>query len=227
MHFMRDVILSPADFGVDPVDPWGAFVELSPYMAEEAREMAQMAQHYRGFKVGAIVMAVSTRGATKGSLGIFRGANQNLAPGSNPTKVCAEQVALQKASHHRFDTVIGMWVSGPVQPDTQSGLVTPTLHTCGEDRTVMKNLPSIKADTLVGSIHPDKDEIELYRHEVFQVMHASPGSIIPKSFDDPGLGTMRAATAVYHDLVERMTAEESEPSRSLVAQLAITGQLAA
>jgi hypothetical protein len=188
-------------------DPWWYFVHDGPRYIAEARGMAEQANHYNDFNVGAIVLAASN----EGDIATFTGANQKLVPGETDSKICAELVALEKMlrtqeainsqrgeeAAKKLFQVIGIFVSGPQQPDTQSGVETPTLHSCGIDRGIMWNEPSVRHDTLIVSIHPDEDLYEIYEHEVLQTMHALPGEVPPKAHRDPGFATWKNSLPAY------------------------------
>jgi hypothetical protein len=169
--------------------------------------------------------------SVNGALAFFKGANQKLVEGETDTKVCAEQVAMEKMHRNRddsggaFNYIPAIFVSGPVQPDTHSGLVTPTLHSCGIDRAIMWDEPTIDEDTLIVSVHPDKDIYEVNTHFELQTMHALPGNITPYSVEDPGFATWRNVGPVYERSLEAIRAGGGEPSKALIARLAVTGRL--
>lgn len=214
-------------------DPWWYLVHDGPQYVTETRAMAEYARHYNGFKVGALLLAASN----EGDITTFPGANQNLQKGDNNTKMCAERIAFMRmitaernANKDRAAKepqlkyqVIAMLVSGPPQPDTQSGLVTPTLHSCGLDREVMWNEPSVRPDSLMISIHPDRDIFEIYNHEVLQTMHALPGEIPPLAYEDEDFEIWGAATPAYERTLHNYQVMGREPARARIANWAITG----
>lgn len=219
---MRDTITPTSVIRAEEFDPWRNVVQLGPYLAAETRQIRSYANHHSGFKVGAVAVGYSD----SGSFGLFKGANQNLRLGPNPTKVCAEQVALQKLVHHRFEHLIAMFVSGPVQPDTQSGRDMPTLHSCGECRTVMAARPEVRDDTLVVSVHPDEDSYEIYTFGELVIAHdtGTETELVSRHFHDSDFATWEAGKAVY-DLQVGGLLEPVQASASELARLAVTGQL--
>ncbi|HSW37580.1 MAG TPA: hypothetical protein VLG37_04415 [Candidatus Saccharimonadales bacterium] len=179
----------------EPIDPWRKFLELGPYAMDLARGNRKLAVHHSGFRVGAVALAMSHAG----DIAIFSGANQNLFPGSNPTKACAEQIVLQKMLYHRFGRLIAMFSSGPVQPDTQSGIDVPTLHACGECRDVMEQQPAVKDDSLMVTVHPSEDLYEIYTFAELKDIHAQDGHL-PLSFShhtDPDFERWARSVSVY------------------------------
>lgn len=205
-------------------DPWHDFVKNGPDYIAEARLAREHANHHNGFRVGALALATDS----EGSIATFWGANQNKLSGDNNTKVCAEQVAMEKMIRRGFNHLVAMFVSGPPQPDTHSGLETPTLHSCGIDRRIMWDEPAVKHDTLIVSVHPERDVFEIYEHEELQTMHALPGELTPQSFEDPEFRIWSAAVPAYErtiDAVIGMT-EGSEPPRAHIARLAVSGRIA-
>lgn len=205
------------------IDPWLSFIKLGPAAMQAARKVAALAIHHDDFKVGAMVLATSR----SGDIGLISGANQNLRPGRNPTKVCAEQVAMTKMKRGGFDHVIAMFVSGPVQSDTQSRRKTATLHSCGEDRELFWNERTIDDETLFVSVDPDADIFEIYEHMDFQTFHSLPGSVHSQVYEDPGFEIWQTGERQYIGMVDSLLTMGEEPNRALLARLAVTGQLTA
>lgn len=214
-------------------DPWWYLVHDGPQLVRETRAMAEQARHHNGFNVGALLLAASN----EGDITTFPGANQNLEKGENNTKMCAERIAfarminaekLANKGRKGYEAqlayqAIAMLVSGPPQPDTHSGLVTRTLHSCGLDREVMWNEPSVRPDTLMISIHPEEDVFEIYEHEVLQTMHALPDEIPPLAYDDEGFQIWGASTPAYERGIANYQAMGKEPPYARIAHWAITG----
>lgn len=77
-------------------------VDNGPEFIEATRYARNGANHYKGFNVGCFVVAT----AANGDVGLMSAANQNLYPGNNPSKICAEPIALQKAFRHGLIKVL-------------------------------------------------------------------------------------------------------------------------
>src|SRR3990167_2449982 len=113
-------------------DPYWMFLDGAPFMVGEVRKAAaEFAQSYRGFKVGAMVLAVAPQ---SNKIGWFFGANSKPEPGS--IKRCAEQQAMRKVAANGYHKIIGMIISGPSNQDHGSGLKPPTLHPCEACRDI-------------------------------------------------------------------------------------------
>lgn len=232
----------PAEFAGR--DPWWKLVHDGPHMIFDVREARDMANHYNGFNVGGMSVAASNEGDYLETVA----ANQNLREGENDTKVCGEIVSAakvdnvqdvinkprEKANKHRADEdklslvafqIAALLACGPPQPDTQSGLVTPTLHTCGRERKLMRTNRLFRPDTLAITVHPDKDIFEIYENRTLQVMHAMPGSIEPEPHYDPGFERWADATPIYEETIAKFHEQGVEPPYALVAKWAITGKM--
>jgi cytidine deaminase len=197
-------------------DPWRTFVEFAPMAMEKTREWRDQANHYDGFNVGAVALAMTHAG----DIALFGAANQNLEPGSNPSKMCAERIALQKIVHHKFSRMIAMFTSGPQQPDTQSKLATPTLHTCGECRDAQVDTDVVPFDALMVTVDPAEDRYEIYTFGEYLDMHV--GGKVPRGFNhyqDPGLAVARTGVDRYDVMLAH-----SKPCADL-AHLALVGHL--
>ena len=157
---MRRFATKPVADGFPTVDPLYTYVQLGPHAIEQTRKWAQKANHHKGVNVGAMALLASR----EGNIALFGAANQNLEPGDNPSKACAEQIALQKGIHKGFPYLVGMWVSGPPQPDKHSGIFMPTLPPCGDCRDVMYLRPVIEHNpqALITTVHPQKDEYQIH-----------------------------------------------------------------
>lgn len=146
-------------------------------LAEQARTASESAVQHRGFKVGAIAVAVSA----DNSVGLLSGAN--YMPKAGGDKVCAERAVLAKARHHNFSRVVALVVSGPTQPDKHSGLELPTLHPCGDCRELLNESPLIRDDTLIMTVHPTMDIFELYnRRELSDIHSVTESTDAPDAF---------------------------------------------
>lgn len=189
----------PAAFGAPgyAIDPWPAALAAIPEGFYAAREARDRAEHYNGFNVGSFAVACNE----EGSIGEFTGANRNLYPGSNPTKKCSEQAVFEEVISQHQDRLLLVATSGPVQPDTQSRLVTPTLHTCGECRGEALKLDIVKWDSLLCTVSPDEDSVEVYTYANYLQMH--DGGVLPSEFNhriDPGFKLLSGGLERYLEL---------------------------
>ena len=203
------------------IDPLYAYVQLGPHAMVNVRAWAQEANHHKGINVGGLVLARSVGGDIK----LFRAANQNLQPGPNETKACAEQIAAQKAVHEGFTLPIGLWASGPVQPDTQSGRESATLHMCGECRVVLASRPELdkNPNMLITTVHPDKDEYEIYTYAELVTLHDG-GAQDVHHYVDPGFRKWEAGKIAFNAYLNSPEQFAAIPPVT-AARLAITGEL--
>ena len=203
-RFAPGTVLSPID-----TDPMQQVVEGGPYYMQEAREMRAEARHHAGFNVGAVAVASNLQGQTR----LFAAANRNLRSGQNPTKLCAEDNLIHKIQAADYDTVHAIYISGPPQPDTQSGLESPTLHSCGVCRDCMMEAPEVDEDTLLVHVHPEADIYELYTLPELVTLHESsrPGRRHDFSvFVDPGFDKWQTNVRKYGAFLGRLTNMEEE-----------------
>jgi len=134
--------------------------ELMPLLKKPFLEMARMvagqeARSYRGFNVGAVVLSSFGNGA---AYGFAFGANRK--PGPNAGRVCAEQLGIAWSlnpglDQPKPDRILAFYVWGEPQPDRVSGKLAPTLHPCGDCRTMFELLPEITDDTMIFTAGPD------------------------------------------------------------------------
>jgi cytidine deaminase len=128
------------------------FLSLLPFAIENARRMRANANHYSGkMKVGAVALALDEAL----SMTIVSGANQNLSPGQNPSRICAEDSIIRQVSAKDIPKILGFVVSGPQQRDTHSDVVGHTLHCCGTCRTLFDIAPFVQDDTLLITVDPE------------------------------------------------------------------------
>lgn len=112
------------------------FLQSELFLLDRANFTRQRgANSYRDFDVGAGVFALDE---TRRRVGYFFGANYH--PEQGGTKVCAEQIATQKAIDAGYNYIVGIVVMGEPQMDGESHLLTPTLHPCGNCRRIFSNL---------------------------------------------------------------------------------------
>ncbi len=187
--------------------------------------MRKQAIHYRPkpIKVGAV--AVGHR--QDGSILVARAANQNLQPGDNPTKKCAEQKVIKELQDRGVYRIDALVVSGSPQPDTQSKFEVPTLHSCGNCRQCMVCAPEIDGQTIVLHVDPF-----LYGHEVYGVdellaTHAAPDSVDDFRYVvDPGFRTMQQGAVDYGFCIANGLLVPGELSPPEAFRQAVMGHLA-
>lgn len=135
-----------------------AAVQLIPHLVDLSRQAVdELGESYRGFNVGTAFLVQDTTG---GRNGIYFGGNYTPFKGAEWN--CAEKRAKERIQAAGFDKVIAMAVAGPVQADSESGLVTPTLHPCGRCRGMMCDCELFDGDTLIVTTTLDESELEIF-----------------------------------------------------------------
>ena len=132
------------------------------HLIEEAKRAQRNASSYRNFHVGCAVYAFKTVSALHAGerWAIFRGSNIKVAGDSRP--VCAEQLALGAAKSAGYDRIIAMVVVGEPQEDAESGLLSKTLHPCGECRKIFQAVPEVSSNTFLLTVTPDEQVYEQF-----------------------------------------------------------------
>jgi cytidine deaminase len=209
------------------VDPWHSFLALAQGMTEAARYMADnVAISWRNFKVGAAVLAINP---TEYKQGIFLGANFTPDPpaedGTHAVKVCAEQVALQKAINSGYDRIIAITVSGQRQPDIRSGLLTPTLHPCGPCRDVSGALHQVADDALIlstATTPEGEDAYELHTSRELQIVHDQATPDLRRYRIDPNFTNWNARRPYYSWALDGLVGNAETPAEAVM--LAVLGE---
>jgi cytidine deaminase len=136
-------------------------------LANQAVE--QLGHSYRGFKVGAAVLALDEPGRRAG---IYFGGNYTPYEGAEWN--CAEKRAFEVVHKRGFNRILALAVSGPPQIDV-SGVESPTLHPCDKCREMMRESELTEPNTLVATANLDQTAHELFtvdslirRHETKQ-----------------------------------------------------------
>ena len=111
-------------------------------LEKRAREAAGFAFSYRGFQVGAAVLAWDGH-----HYKVFTGSN--IKPEEDGPKVCAEQVAIGSARSEGFSLIVALAVAGDPQKDSESGVFPKTLHPCWICRKLLATLPEVRPDTMI------------------------------------------------------------------------------
>jgi len=138
-------------------------------MILKAREAAENAIQYRNFKVSCSVLTVRDRVPK-----IFKG--NNLKLNQEGAKICAEQAALISAiKNGKTSDIVGIFVAGEAQIDSNSGLYSPTLHPCANCRelisTMLKAGGNELKDVILVTIGLKSDEFELMTWEELLQKH--------------------------------------------------------
>lgn len=207
------------------VDPVALLLSKSSIWIKETREVREYAVHYRAkpIKVGAVAVGHKR----DGGLVVASAANQNLRPGDNPTKKCAEERAIRKLQVQGVYRIAGIFVCGPPQPDTQSGLHTPTLQSCGNCRNCMRCTPEIDGETILFHVDPFLDAHEAYDVDELVAMHDTPDFVQAFNYAvDPGFRAMRKGAFDYNFCLVNGLLEPGELRPAEVFRQAIAGHLA-
>ena len=140
------------------------------HLIERAKEAQRNASSYRNFRVGCAIYAFRTNGIEmRGRWSVFTGRNIKLTDGSRP--MCAEQRALAAAESEGYDKIIAMVVIGEPQEDAESGILSKTLHPCGECRKIFQAVPEMSPETLLLTMTPDEHTYEQFSVEQLIALH--------------------------------------------------------
>lgn len=126
----------------------------------------RLGNSYRGFKVGAAVLALDD---TSGRMGIVFGGNYTPYKGADWN--CAEKGAFERARQRGFNRVLAVGVTGPLQPDSESGIESPTLHPCYRCRAMMDESDMTAPDTLIATSNLQETAYELFDLEGLLALH--------------------------------------------------------
>jgi len=150
-------------------DPVYAGWQLFPMLADQARLAAeQEAISYRDFHVGAAAYALDQENYRAG---IIFGAN--IKPDKSAPKRCAELMLVQKAETLGYKSIPYLVVSGPLQTDEHSGIISPTLHPCADCRDLFLASPLIEDETVLVTVGEDGETHEMFSVAELLGLHAS------------------------------------------------------
>lgn len=181
------------------IDPRHHFVQLAERFLIQAKFASDHAESYRNFNVGAMLYTEREPGV----FGIFYGANIKLSPDSQ--KICAEQVALEKAIRKDYRRIIGVAVYGPTQQDHGSGLELPVLHPCEACRGRFKDTSLSTTDMLVASANPE-GQYEFTDLKTIVALHEE--GVNPDSINTHRVHTDAARSVIELSLYGWIPAEE-------------------
>lgn len=191
------------------IDIEGLAIQSLGYLLELSYQAVdRMGQSYRGFNVGAAVLAIDTLGYRSGIY--FEG---NFTPYKGAEWNCAEKRLLEKVAERGFDRVEAIAITGPTQQDEESGLVPPTLHPCGKCRGLLDSSPLIHPNALIATMSLDEDQYELHSvQSLLQHHQTNQPQPIPGEYH-PQLG-------VYWDQVVSFNREEELAERAILQRIA-------
>ena len=212
---------------VRQISEWQAFVKRGPRMIDMARQASKLAISYRNFRVGASALVVNP----SGQIAKFKAAN--LKPYPDGPKQCAENALLSAVQKQGFNKVVGLFVTGPPQLDSASGMLLPTLHPCSDCRTLLAEHPAITDETVITTVNPQYDWFETYtRDELFAIHQVGEDDVTSGELNthyDKGFATWHQG---YKDFNGWLAGGSDGLSPAVytehhAARMAITGQLAA
>lgn len=150
--------------------------ELHVHFIRAANVAANESQSYRGFDVGASAVISAWHGIR---YVIPTGMNIKLGPGKAPREtpfnIHAEDYILHAAKKTPGQILL-LVVTGPLQPDNESGIKTPTLHCCDRCRArFIKRRHLFVQDAAIVSIAPDFSVLEMATVEGLDRYHKTKG----------------------------------------------------
>lgn len=148
------------------------WISMEEFFLDQARKVAAAAAFsYRGFNVGCVAYAYNPNAYyLEDCYRWFPGAN--FKGDADWASVCAEMVAVYAARSAGYRRMVGLAVVGPIQPDSESGLITQTLHPCGKCRRAITALPEVPLTTPVILGHLEDDGVvERYTFEQLLELH--------------------------------------------------------
>lgn len=167
---LHDAYLDP-EAQVEPADKW------AHSLTEVALDAYKQGVSYRNMRVGAAALVLYTSESMKRGI-VVCGANFKPVPYEGALNLHAEDVvaafanALKKPDETLSIPVIA--VVGDVQPDQQSGKVTPTLHPCGlcRDKMTHGSLP-LAPESIIITQTPDGAACEQLTLDELIELHAT------------------------------------------------------
>jgi len=133
------------------------------YLLVRARDIAERADSYRGFKVGCAMYAFRRYPENRELLGtrwkIFCG--YNTKPTEDSLKICSEHRALADARQAGYTLIVGMALVGSPQPD-DAGILHPTLHPCQVCVNMFRKAPEVKGRTAIVTAHLEENGVMDY-----------------------------------------------------------------
>jgi cytidine deaminase len=150
---------------------WSALWQSREHLVIRAQESATRHGHsYRGFHVGAAVLVSCAEPDRLRSMGrspymIYTGANWKRGRDKRNTCAEVEIYSQMRQQEHFFPIrkVLALVIAGEAQsePDTGSGIITPTLHPCHHCRQLLMDIPAFRKDTVIITASPSTDTMEV------------------------------------------------------------------
>ena len=154
-------------------DPIYAGWQSLPMLADQARLTAeQEAVSYREFYVGASAYVLDEEHARSA---ILHGSN--LTPYKGAPKRCAELEVVQKAEALGYKKLLYLVVTGPLQPDEHSGVVSSTLHPCFDCRKLFLASSLIEDETVIVPIGENGETSEMFTVAELIALHAPESTV--------------------------------------------------
>ncbi len=177
---------------------FGLFLELLPELIREARIAAEDQAHsYRGFNVGASVLAVIPGTDEHGTA-----AAGNLKR-REKQKVCAEKTALGRVRQAGYTRALGLVVSATTnieQIHAVTGRSSATLHPCGDCLSMFGHHPLVRKTTPIVTIGQDKDIYQLHTVQQLTELYAPDGSGVNEAPVINGFEHLDQALQTYRSL---------------------------
>jgi len=150
-----------------------AFERNSGNLVRIAREVAEYAYSYRGFKVGCAVLAWRPKGiGLPEKYRIFKAANAKPIEGKQ--KFCGEMTTACYAWSNGYTRIIAIAVAGLPQADGGSGILSETLHPCEVCRPFLAAFPAVTRDTKIVTVHNHSGLVREFTLEEIMRIHDDP-----------------------------------------------------
>jgi hypothetical protein len=200
-------------------EPIATLIEDGPELIAEIREVRTQAKHSH-CKVAALAIGRSP----SGRIGMAIAANQNLHRKRNVTKYCAEQRAVNLLREQGFISVDGIFISGELQPDEQTGVQAPYLPSCGDCRGYFTKAPEVKPETLLVFVRPDMDRFGISDVRTMnKTMDQRKGQAAFTYYDDPNFEAWDLAAQEYNPFTLRLRMQQI--GRAAALESVLTGYL--
>lgn len=139
-------------------------------LVQWAKDARDVAQSYRGFRVGCAIWATNTNASSlRDCSRVFVGGNTKIA--QNARTVCAEQVAFGAARSSGYNKIVTLVIMAEPQLD-QDGSMPLTLHPCLECLRVFESSPEFSSETVFLMIIPDETVYEEFTLGELLALHS-------------------------------------------------------
>jgi cytidine deaminase len=158
-HDLR-MLRIPSDRRFHAVQSLAYIIDLSQQAIDK------LGESYRGFRVGAAALVEDELG---GRIGVyFQG---NYTPYEGAEWNCAEKRLLESIKEKGFTKIRAIAISGPLQQDAASGIISSTLHPCHKCRGLFQESDLVDDDTLVATSNPETNSFELFTVRSLRLLH--------------------------------------------------------